>query len=222
MKNSVVIKGNNYGIVVVLDASIAFEQLKISLANKFSEASKFLGTKPLAIGFEGRKLSPLEEREVLDIITSNSEINIMCIMDNDKEREDVFKKAIMKPEPIITEDTNQFYKGTLRSGQYVESEKSLVIVGDVNPGAKVVSHGSVVILGALKGTVYAGITGEKSFVIAMEMAPMQIMIYDVIARSSDSAISKNRELSPKIAFLENGNIYIEKLSKELLNEIRLY
>jgi len=226
MKNSVVIKGNNYGIVVVLDASIPFDQLKISIASKFKEASGFFGNKPIVISFEGRKLSPQEEKEVIEIITENSEMSIMCIIDNDNVRENQFKAALEGSLSTNTvekySDYNQFYKGTLRSGQVLESDKSLVILGDVNPGAKVVSEGNVVILGALKGTVFAGTKGEKSFVIALEMEPMQIGIYDVIARSSDRGNSRNKELDPKIAFLEHENIYIEKLTKDLLNEIRLY
>ena len=228
MKNSVVIKGNNYGIVVVLDASISYEQLKISLANKFEEAAKFLGNKPIAISFEGRVLTTEEEREILDIITTHSQLKIMCVMDNDKKRELDFKNAISnKPievreqikEQINQDSQNQFYKGTLRSGQVLECDGSIVVLGDANPGSKIVATGSVVVLGSLKGTAYAGINGETAFVIALEMEPMQIKIGDVIARSSKRSILKNKETEPKIAFLENENIYIEKLTKELLNEI---
>lgn len=61
-----------------------------------------------------------------------------------------------------------FIKGTLRSGQVLESETSIIILGDVNPGATVVSKGNVVVLGALKGTIHAGATGnEASFVAAL-------------------------------------------------------
>lgn len=46
----------------------------------------------------------------------------------------------------------QFYRGTLRSGQVISSESSVTIIGDVNPGAKIISQGNIVILGALKVT----------------------------------------------------------------------
>lgn len=54
---------------------------------------------------------------------------------------------------------------------------------------------------------------------------MQIRIGDYIARASDDAKktknSKNKKNKPetKIAFVENGNIYIEPLNKEVLNDI---
>ncbi|MEI3190241.1 MAG: septum site-determining protein MinC [Lachnospiraceae bacterium] len=36
-----------------------------------------------------------------------------------------------------------------------------MILGDVNPGATVVSKGNVVVLGALKGTIHAGAAGNE-------------------------------------------------------------
>ena len=117
----------------------------------------------------------------------------------------------------------QFYKGTLRSGQVLESESSIIILGDVNPGGKVIAKGNVVVLGSLKGNIFAGANGdEDAFVVALEMDPMQIRIGSVIARCSDSVTkAKFIKGEPKIAYVEEGNIYIEKLEKEVLSDIRV-
>ena len=118
----------------------------------------------------------------------------------------------------------RFYKGTLRSGQVLESETSIIILGDVNPGARVVSKGNVIVLGALKGNVFVGAAGnERAFVAALSMDPMQIRIGDVIARSSDGAARRKKKAddTPKIAFVEDGNIYIEPITKDVLNDIKL-
>lgn len=56
----------------------------------------------------------------------------------------------------------QFYRGTLRSGQVISSESSVTIIGDVNPGAKIISQGNIVILGALKGNAQAGCMGDRN------------------------------------------------------------
>lgn len=221
--NSVVIKGNKYGIVLVLDASLSFEQLKLNITSKFRESKEFFGKCSMAISFEGRQLTTKEEQEVVDIITDNTDISILCIIDNDKQREEMFKKSINEKLGELSPQSGQFYKGTLRSGQVLESESSLVILGDVNPGAKIISSGNVVVLGALKGTVYAGVSGNpESFVVALEMNPMQIRIGDIIARCSDKSINKGKKIETKIAFLEDDNIYIETLNKEVLNDIRFY
>ena len=96
MDNSVIIKGNKHGIVVVMDENIPFAELKVSLAEKFRSASKFFDKANMAVTFEGRKLTQDEEKEILDIIAENSELNIICVVDNDKLRDDYYKKAVDK------------------------------------------------------------------------------------------------------------------------------
>lgn len=221
MKNSVVIKGNKYGIIVMLDKDIPFDELTSDITSKFKESSKFFGKASMAITFEGRQLTSDEERQILDIISENSDIEIMCVVDNDKRREEMFKEKVEKSVSDVAVNSGQFYKGTLRSGQVLECESSVVILGDVNPGAKIISTGNVIVLGSLKGIVYAGITGDAtSFVVALEMNPVQIRIGDVIARCSDNK-SRFRKNKPetKIAFVEEDNIYIEPLSKDVLNDL---
>jgi septum site-determining protein MinC len=121
-----------------------------------------------------------------------------------------------------------FYKGTLRSGQVFESDGSVVVLGDVNPGGKVVAKGSVIVLGSLKGNIFAGVDGnENAFVVALEMSPMQIKIGEIIARSSDvgTKITKGRNktkvIEPKIAYVYDQNIYIEDLEQNALDDICL-
>ena len=218
MDNSVIIKGNKHGIVVVMDENIPFAELKVSLAEKFRSASKFFDKANMAVTFEGRKLTQDEEKEILDIIAENSELNIICVVDNDKLRDDYYKKAVEEKLEELSTHTGQFYKGTLRSGQVLESESSIIILG-----ARVISKGNVVVLGCLKGLVFAGANGNQdSFVVALEMTPMQIRIGDVIARSSDAVqLKPSKTVDPKIAFVDDNNIYIEKLDKNVLSDIRL-
>lgn len=67
-------------------------------------------------------------------------------------------------------------------------------------------------------TYLAGAGGnEDCFVVALEMNPMQIKIGEVIARSSDSAPrKKSKGIAPKIAYVDDSNIYIEDLGPEVL------
>jgi len=219
--NSVIIKGNNYGIIVVLDPELSFDELKEKVANKFKESSKFFKDAKMAISFEGRKLSNEEQRDILDIIGQNTDMHIVCVIDNDPDKEKQFKKTLEQKLMELENNTGQFYKGILRSGTSLEFETSVVIIGDVNHGARVVSKGNIIVLGSLKGTAFAGATGNtKAFVIALDMRPTQIRIADTIARSPDKPV-KDAVKEPKIAFLEDGNIYIETLSKSILNDINL-
>lgn len=219
MKNSVMIKGNKYGIVVVLDENKDFDILLEELKTKFLESAKFFNnSSSMAISFEGKKLSSDEQRQVMDMIQENTELNIVCVLD--KEDEERFKNSV-DATMNSTGDLSggQFYKGTLRSGQVLESDSSIIILGDVNPGAKIMSAGNVVVLGSLKGTVYAGIKGNpNAFVVALEMYPVQIKIGDIIARCADKP-KKISTPETKIAYVDGKNIYIEPLGREVLNDL---
>ena len=202
---------------------MAFEDLLESVSEKFKSASKFFNNANMAISFDGRDLSAEEEKRILNVISDVSELNIVCVIDNNEIREQCFKKAVEERLEEISSQTGQFYKGTLRSGQMLESESSIIILGDINPGAKVIAKGNVIILGSLKGNIYAGANGnEDAFVVALEMAPIQIRIGDTIARSDDNN-GKPKKMGDgiMIAFVEDGNIYIEKLDKTILDDIRI-
>jgi len=221
MTSAVTIKGNKYGIRLLLSPSVSYESIKQEMATKFKEMENFFGTGKMAISFEGRMLSDREQEELIGIIHENCNISIVCIMDDDPVQEERFQNGVMQAMMEFDTSTGQFYKGNLRSGQVLEMEKSVIILGDVNPGATVVSRGNIIVLGALKGTAYAGVGGNTNcFVAALSMHPMQIRIADSIARSSDKP-SKKELQNPKIAYLENGNIYIEPLDKRALNDIKL-
>lgn len=143
----------------------------------------------------------------------------------------VLSEPVVQPVNDMASDSKtacMFYKGTLRSGQVFESDGSVVVLGDVNPGGKVVAKGSVIVLGSLKGNIFAGVDGnENAFVVALEMSPMQIKIGEIIARSSDVATkitkgrNKTKVIEPKIAYVYDQNIYIEDLEQNALDDICL-
>jgi len=135
--------------------------------------------------------------------------------------------------PVFPEDEvgkkGQFYRGILRSGQKIEVDGSFVILGDVNPGAQIIAGGNVVVLGTLKGTVYAGFPADRDAIVAaLTMDPMQIQIGNLIARSADQESrgrgrlgkrKKQLEMEPRMAFVDGDNICIEKIDRSLINEI---
>lgn len=221
MNNPVIIKGNKYGIIVVLDHDLKYEELKIEIAKKFRESSKFFDKAQMAVSFEGRELTNEQQRDILNIIAEETQLHVVCVIDNDSKTEEIFKKTLDEKLMELSNSTGQFYKGNLRSGQVLESETSIIIIGDVNPGARIVSKGNIIVLGKLRGTVFAGASGNvNSFVVALDMLPGQIRIAETIARSPDNPI-KETVKEPKIAFLEGENIYIEPLGKDVLNDINL-
>ena len=194
MNQPVVIKGNKSGLIVHLDDKMEFPELKEKVEEKFASSSDFLGAAQIALSFEGRKLSEEQKYELMECVREHSKLDIVCLIDDDEKREARFAQSL--------------------------EETSIVILGDVNVGAQVVSAGNVVILGKLLGTVYAGASGkENSFVVALQMNPTQIRIADIIARSPDE--KTEAKLETKIAFAEDGNIYIEPLNRKVLDGISI-
>ena len=171
----------------------------------------------------GIKDSSLWAREILSFLETAKNGSINGTAEANAMKQSNLSRTLKSLEEKLTElksNTGQFYKGTLRSGQVLEFETSIVILGDVNVGAQVVSAGNVVILGKLLGTVYAGASGkENSFVVALQMNPTQIRIADIIARSPDE--KTEAKLETKIAFAEDGNIYIEPLNRKVLDGISI-
>ncbi len=221
MDGTVVIKGFKAGIILVLNPDTSYETLKKDIADKFKASAAFFGEAAKAVSFKGRDLTDEQKMEIVDIIQANCSLSILCIMEEDPETEAAFQKTIERKLEQDYSNTGQFYKGNLRSGQVLDVETSIIIIGDIKPGAKVISKGNVIILGSLKGNVYAGAAGNtNAFVVALDMRPVQIRIADTIARAPDNP-EKTPGNQTKIAFLDNGNIYIEPLDKDVMSDIRL-
>lgn len=220
-RSAVIIKSNPYGLILNLDPDLPFDELKEAVGEKFRQSAGFFKKAQLAVTFCGRVLNHEQEAQLVEEIVQNSGIHIICIVDEDKETAERYRKAVEHAlEDHKTED-GQFYRGTLRSGQVLESENSIVIIGDVNPGAQIVSKGNIVILGCCMGNVYAGASGDKNcFVAALTMKPMQIRIADKAARS---AIVKKQDtgeypVDPKIVFIKDDHLQMKSITNETLCE----
>ena len=106
------------------------------------------------------------------------------------------------------DDANaKIFFGTLRSGQRLETPFSLIVVGDVNPGADLVAGGDIIVFGGLRGTAHASAYDDDAFdrvIIALQMQPMQLRIGSVISRGSDERVR-----GAEIARIENRRIIVE-------------
>ncbi|MGN0290660.1 MAG: septum site-determining protein MinC [Lachnospiraceae bacterium] len=215
MEQQVILKSNRYGINLILNEQMPFEELLEAIILKFHESDKFFKNAKIGISFSGRKLSTEEEIRIVDAITESTSIQILCVLENDEQKELDTKAQIEEVLRRQDESTGQFYKGTLRSGQVLESETSIVIIGDVNPGAKIVAKGNIVVLGSLDGSAYAGAAGNPdSFVAALHMNPIQIKIADIIGRSEDKSPlerlrGRKKHLEPQVAYVKDEAIYID-------------
>ena len=56
-RNSVIIKSNKYGLMVILDDKMPFQELLLDIADKFQESANFFKNAKMAITFRGRTLN---------------------------------------------------------------------------------------------------------------------------------------------------------------------
>ena len=177
MKAPVLIKSNRYGIRISFDPDLAFENLLSVTTEKFKASSVFFAHARLIVQFEGRTFTKEEEQRMASAIEEAAGIEILCLLEENTPVEWFHERIVEEACCQFPEWDGQFYRGTLRRKQILESEKSIVVIGDVEAGASVISKGSVVVTGILYGSVTAGLSGDPDAVIAaLTMKPRRLRI----------------------------------------------
>lgn len=180
-------------------------ELDVKLKNsyKFFEGAKFLGVR-------SDDLTPEELLEIKLILKYKYDFNISeedlpdYLMNSDAKSN---KEASFYSKNIVDEGITKFIYGTLRSGQTVEYDGNIVIIGDVNPGAFLKAKGNIVVLGTLRGVAQAGDGGnEKAVVAAYSLLPTQLRIGDIIVRPPEGDMQYKL---PEIAKIIDGEVFIE-------------
>jgi septum site-determining protein MinC len=88
--------------------------------------------------------------------------------------------------PMNTVEPLLIHKGTLRAGDHLEIEGSVLVLGDVNPGSRISATKHVMVWGRLRGIAHAGCTGNQAGkIIALQLRPLQLRIADAVARGPD-------------------------------------
>lgn len=113
------------------------------------------------------------------------------------------------PEGPVQPPNNALYmRQTIRSGQSVRHDGTIVICGDVNPGAEVIATGDIIVFGTLRGVAHAGAAGDEDCqIIAINLRPTQIRIAGYIARSPDTAAPPLSKY-PEVARVQDSEIHI--------------
>ena len=205
-ENHVIFKGTKEGIAIRFLGDTPFDTLCEQLQKKVKEAGKFFDNVTTSLILQGRTFSEEEENRILEIITENTSMTITHF----KTEEDKPKQITDLYESLDCM-TTKFHKGSLRNGQRLEFDGSLVLLGDVNPGAEVKATGNIIVLGQLRGIAHAGCNGlSDAFIAAIHMMPVQLRIADIITRFPDEG---KRSVKPaEYAFVQEGQIFVMPLS----------
>ena len=117
MKNRIVIKSSKAGMTVILDPECSFEDLIGELAAKFKDSARFWGNAQMALLLQGRELTAAQEMQIVNTITENSGIEVLCLLDQDLDRVERCEKALNQKLMELSERTGQFYRGDLHRGE---------------------------------------------------------------------------------------------------------
>lgn len=225
MKNSVILKSFSGGISVIMDAEIPYDELLGEIAVKFKDADNFFKDAAFAVSLEGRNLTEKQEREILDVITQNSRIKVLCLMGKAEDKNIKFLGIQNNLSLQKDENCGQFYKGSLSGGQSIETEHSIIILGDVGEGSYVYSAKDIVILGSLAGEVHAGAGGSVNhFIVALDMNPSALKIGPLtleIQPEKTPFWARKPKSTPKIAYTCDGEVLMKPITKELLDDFYL-
>ena len=221
MKEAVVIKSFPNGIALYLNADLPFEKVLEEVGFKFADARNFFGAATMALSIEGRPVTDVEELRILETIRENSNLNIACIVERDDAVNKNYVKALAHVQKKTEEGAEgQFFFFFLKNRETLETESSIIILGDVYPGSTVISARSIIILGGLYGKAHAGGNGrDGAFVAAFEMEPERIKIGDFkyLSGTKQSKWGFKPKVRPKIAYIKNDRIIFEALTKDLLS-----
>ena len=174
----------------------------------------------MALSIKGRILDETEEMQLIEAIQESCNVMIMCIVGDDEEVNQTYLKALNDSEPAFSnqEDVGQFYKGTLKNNQVLETESSIVVLGDVQPGSAVISAKNIIVLGSLFGEAYAGVNGNQNhFIVALDLSPEVLKIGDYKWKPQTKyKWGMKPKVQPKIAYIKGKEIVIKPLTKDLL------
>ncbi len=139
-----------------------------------------------------------------------------------EEREEL--NDIVVPEQEYTKEDielegfpTKYIKQTIRSGQVINFEGNIVIIGDCHPGCEITAFGDITVWGVLSGIAHAGASGnQKARVRALKMNAIQLRIANCYSRRPDSLntvfIEKTNSFTPEEARIINNEIVVFKIN----------
>ena len=205
MRSQITINSAKDEIIIKLNPEATQEEILEKLKKKLTDLKKLYKEVQNPILITGKVLTKKESLEIKNMILDKIDVEIRFEVNQNLGLHGITKSFNKEIESSET----KFFKGSVRSGQRIEYEGSLVILGDVNFGAEVIAGDNVIVLGVLRGLAHAGAKGNKKAIIAASSIEcLQIRISDIIKefekQSEDEVISRKN-----YAYVEDDKIIVE-------------
>ena len=176
-------------IVIKINEEASQQDIMYLLRKKIPDLKKLYQGESTPIMITGKVLKNKDIDEIQELIKKYIDVKINFDSPRTLGLHGI-KKTYKKE--IATSEA-KFHRGSVRSGQKIEYEGSLVILGDVNDGAEVIAGENIVILGILRGLAHAGAKGNKDAMIAASSieAP-QLRIANVVKEREKEEVLEER------------------------------
>lgn len=203
MKSCISINLKRNELLIKIKEDATYENIIESFRKKIPELKKLYKDDNTPIRITGKLLKNKEIDELQELIKDNIDVDIEFDTPKSLGLASIKKTFNQK---IATSETT-FHKGSLRSGQKLEIEGSIVILGDVNSGAEVIASDNIVVLGSLRGLAHAGAKGNKEAIIAAGLFDaVQVRIANIVKEINrdEEPLHKNSYI-----FVDNEKIVID-------------
>ena len=212
MSDIVTIKGLKYGLQLTFAKGASFDQVQANLLDKLQSGDGFFvrGTtvfvpKGYFAEEQNEALRRMFHRHGMLFSTELKRPNLAPPSRDTKTSTQKFKEIVEEAQKMMV------INRTVRGGQEVKANCSVLICGNVNPGAQVIAGGSIDIRGTCRGFVHAGAFGDKTAcVVADRLMPAQIRIADLVARAPDEDIKANQA---ERAMIKDNMIIFEPVAR---------
>lgn len=173
------------------------------LKQKLPELKKLYKDEKMPIRVTGKALKNAEMDEIEELIKEYLDIEIKF----DIPKELGLSSIVKTFNQTIKISETKFHRGSIRSGKKIETEGSIVILGDVNSGAEIIATDNITVLGSLRGLAHAGAKGNKEAIVAAgTFDAVQVRIANIIKE-----IDKDSEIPRK-------QVYIHAQGEEIIVE----
>ena len=177
MKNIISVNLKKDQIIFKIAEEAEQKEIMQALKKKLPELKKLYKEEKTPIKITGKVLKNKEIDEIQNTIKEKLDVDVDFDMPKSLGLSAI--KKTFEREIAVSETT--FHRGSLRSGQKLEIEGSIVIIGDVNSGAEVIASDNIVVLGNLRGLAHAGAKGNKQAIIASGVLDtVQIRIANIV------------------------------------------
>lgn len=206
--DGILIKGDKDGINTTINMNkfACFEDMILILIKKLSKGKHFYKGTTLILNIDLKSVNKKEVEILKETLLTEIELKDIVLEDMKKENEQVNEKEVRVFSGIY-EGKTKFIRKTIRSGEAINYQGNIVIIGDINSGAEVYAAGNVIVLGRIRGKVNAGANGNtKAVIAAFSLQPEMLKIANIIAMPPDEA---EKPSYPELAKIKDGLIIVE-------------